>query len=41
VRGALNVAAIPEPAPAAIKIIFCWLGIDIIWPSVDPSDVPI
>jgi hypothetical protein len=39
--GVLNVAAIPEPAPAATKVMRCQAASGIICPIVDPRDAPI
>ena len=40
-RGALNVAAIPAPAPAAIRMLRCRTGIFIHCPRVEPQAAPI
>jgi len=39
--GVLNVAAMPPPAPAAMRVIRCQVGTRSSCPSVDPNEEPI
>ncbi len=39
--GVLNVAAIPAPVPAAMRVTRCQVGMEMICPKVEPKDDPI